>query len=120
MVEVVARSFANLPILETVDLSDNRITMVESGTFAGVPHLRWLQLDKNQLSSFKGDVIATTTTVSSSGSDDEVSTPNVTELEHLDLSDNHLTYLYPESFTLHPNLKWLSLAKNRFFVFAKM
>ena len=35
----------------------------------------------------------------------------------MDLSDNHLTYLYPESFTLHPNLKLLSLAKNRFSFF---
>ena len=29
---------------------------------------------------------------------------NDTELEYLDLSDNEITYLYPESFQFHPRL----------------
>lgn len=103
LTQIETQSFSNLEILEVVDLSDNKISTIKNGAFDTIPHLKKLYLQKNQLSSYKGDIY------SGMGND--------TELEYLDLSDNDITYLYPESFELHPKLKWMSFAKNRFAFF---
>lgn len=101
--EILPKSFSNLPILEVVDLSGNKITAIKNGAFDTIPHLKTLHLDRNRLSSYKGDIYT--------------GMGNDTELEFLNLSDNEITYLYPESFEFHPQLKWVSFAKNRFAFF---
>ena len=103
LTEIQSQSFSNLEILEVVDLSDNRISIIKNGAFDRIPHLKKLHLQKNKLSSYKGDIYS--------------GMSNDTELEYLDLSDNEMTYLYPESFDFHPRLKWVSVAMNRFAFF---
>merc|ERR1719233_2172246 len=103
LTEIQSKSFSNLEILEVVDLSGNQISAIKNGAFDRIPHLKTLHLQKNRLSSYKGDIY------SGMGND--------TELEYLDLSDNEITYLYPESFQFHPRLKWVNFAKNRFAFF---
>ena len=103
LTEIEPQSFSNLEILEVVDLSDNQIGTILNGAFDTIPHLKKLHLQRNQLSSYKGDIY------SGMGND--------TELEYLDLSHNQITYLYPESFDLHPQLKWVNFAVNRFAFF---
>jgi len=103
LTEIQSKSFSNLEILEVVDLSGNQISAISNGAFDRIPHLKTLHLQKNRLNSYKGDIY------SGMGND--------TELEYLDLSDNEITYLYPESFQFHPRLKWVNFAKNRFAFF---
>ena len=97
--QIETGSFSQLPILEVVDLSNNKITAIQNGAFDRIPHLKRLHLQQNQLSNYKGDIY------SGMGND--------TELEYLDLSENEINYLYPESFSFHPNLKWVNFAGNR-------
>ena len=104
LTEIKPQSFSNLEILEVVDLSDNQISTIDNGAFDTIPHLKKLHLQKNQLSSYKADIYTGMV-------------GNDTELEYLDLSDNVITYLYPESFELHPQLKWVNFAMNRFAFF---
>ena len=97
--EIETGSFSELNILEDVDLSNNMITTIKNGAFDRIPHLKRLHLQGNRLVNYKGDIY------SGMGND--------TELEYLDLSDNEINYLYPESFSFHPMLKWVNFAKNR-------
>ena len=92
-------SFAQLEILEEVDLSHNMITTIKNGAFDRIPHLKRLHLQGNELVNYKGDIYT--------------GMGNDTELEYLDLSDNEINYLYPESFSFHPYLKWVNFARNR-------
>jgi len=101
--EVKARTFSKLPELTEVDLSGNLVASISNGAFDKIPKMRRLHLQGNQLSSYKGDIY--------SGME------NSTGLQHLDLSNNEINYLYPESFSLHPNLKWVNFASNRLSVF---
>merc|ERR1719410_2221519 len=103
LTEVRSKSFSNLEILEVVDVSDNQISTIKNGAFDRIPHLKTLHLQKNKLTSYKGDIYS--------------GISNDTELEYLDLSDNEMAYLYPESFQFHPRLKWVSVAMNRFAFF---
>jgi len=101
--EIETKSFSNLPILEVVDLSENKITSIKSGAFDKIPHLKKLHMKSNKLNSYKGDIYS--------------GMGNGSELQLLDLSENEITYLYPESFQLLPNLEWISFSKNRFSFF---
>lgn len=92
-------SFSKLDILEEVDLSHNRITTIKNGAFDKIPHLKRLHLQGNELANYKGDIYT--------------GMGNDTELEYLDLSDNEINYLYPESFSYHPYLREVNFAKNR-------
>ena len=103
LTDIETQSFFDLEILEVVDLSDNQISTISNGAFDRIPHLKTLHLQKNKLSSYKGDIYS--------------GISNDTELEYLDLSDNEMAYLYPESFQFHPRLKWVSFAMNRFSFF---
>ena len=97
--EIQTRSFSSLLDLHEVDLSNNRITRIKNGAFDNIPNLRKLHLQRNQLSTYKGDIYTRMS--------------NNTELEYLDLSNNDINYLYPESFSFHPNLRWVNFASNR-------
>ena len=103
LTDIDTQSFYDLEILEVVDLSDNQISTIKNGAFDRIPHLKTLHLQKNKLTSYKGDIYS--------------GISNDTELEYLDLSDNEMAYLYPESFQFHPQLKWVSFAINRFSFF---
>merc|ERR1719410_2371378 len=103
LTDIDTQSFFDLEILEVVDLSDNQISTISNGAFDRIPHLKTLHLQKNKLTSYKGDIYS--------------GISNDTELEYLDLSDNEMAYLYPESFQFHPKLKWVSFAMNRFSFF---
>ena len=103
LTDIDTQSFFDLEILEVVDLSDNQISTIKNGAFDRIPHLKTLHLQKNKLTSYKGDIYS--------------GISNDTELEYLDLSDNEMAYLYPESFQFHPQLKWVSFAMNRFSFF---
>merc|ERR1719410_2884054 len=103
LTDIDTQSFYDLEILEVVDLSDNQISTISNGAFDRIPHLKTLHLQKNKLTSYKGDIYS--------------GISNDTELEYLDLSDNEMAYLYPESFQFHPKLKWVSFAMNRFSFF---
>ncbi len=101
--EIESKSFSDLPILEEVDMSNNLIAVINTGAFNGIPHLKRLHLQNNKLINYKGDIYT-------GGEND-------TELEYLDLRDNEINYLYPESFSYFPNLKWVNLARNRLPIF---
>lgn len=103
--ELPADTFSDLSILEVLDLSRNRISAVSDGAFDSIPRLKRLLLRGNRLSSYRGDFFS-----GSGGGND-------TDLHTLDLSDNELTYLYPESFARHPRLARLNFARNKFSFF---
>lgn len=101
--ELEQGTFVNLPILEVLDLSHNNLVTIQNGAFDSIPRLKRLLVHHNRLSSYKGDFFA--------------NLDNDTDLHTLDLSYNELTYLYPESFSFHPQLKHVNFAHNKFSFF---
>ena len=101
--ELEQKTFINLPILEVLDLSHNNLVGIANGAFDAIPRLKRLYLHHNRLSSYKGDFFA--------------NMDNDTDLNTLDLSFNELTYLYPESFSYHPQLSVVDFSHNKFSFF---
>ena len=101
--ELEAETFINLPILEVLDISHNNLIDIAKGAFDSIPRLKRLYLHHNRLSSYKGDFFA--------------NMDNDTDLHTLDLSYNELTYLYPESFDIHPQLSIVNFSHNKFSFF---
>jgi Leucine-rich repeat (LRR) protein len=101
--ELEQETFVNLPILEVLDLSHNNLIGIQNGAFDTIPRLKKLYLHHNKMSSYKGDFFA--------------NMGNDTDLYTLDLSYNELTYLYPESFIYHPQLREVDFAHNKFSFF---
>lgn len=97
--EIDTRSFSSLLDLHEVDLSHNQINSIKNGAFDNIPNLRKLHLQHNNLNTYTGDIYT--------------GMGNDTELEVLDLSHNDINYLYPESFSFHPNLRHVNFARNR-------
>lgn len=93
--------FEKLTNLTYLDISFNSLSNIKSGTFASLYSLRTLDLRGNRLSTFKGEFFITWRS-------------NGTALEELDLSDNQVSYLFPSSFKVHPRLKKISIARNKF------
>ena len=101
--ELEQETFVNLPILEVLDISHNNLVTIKSGAFDAIPRLKKLYLNHNRLNTYKGDFFANMN--------------NDTDLHTLDLSYNELTYLYPESFTYHPQLSDVNFSHNKFSFF---
>lgn len=101
--ELIKDTFSDLSILEVLDLSHNHLMGINNGAFDNIPRLKKLFLNDNKLSSYKGDFFQ--------------NMDNDTDLHTLDLSGNALTYLYPESFMYHPQLKIVSFSRNQFSFF---
>ena len=104
LTELAENTFSDLSILEVLDLSHNRLNAINNGAFNNIPRLKSLMLAHNRLSSYKGDFFVNLY-------------PEDTDLHTLDLSHNQLTYLYPESFMYHPQLKKVDMAGNEFSFF---
>ncbi|XP_073982739.1 uncharacterized protein [Rhodnius prolixus] len=102
--ELTESAFQNLRNLSILDLSHNQVTNIRPGCFSALTSLRRLDLSGNKLTSFKGEFFVTRRS-------------NGTQLEELNLSENDLSYLFPSSFRVHPRLKKLSAARNRFSFF---
>ena len=101
--EIAQQTFIDLPILEVLDLSRNSIIGIKNGAFDNIPRLKKLFLSRNRMSSYRGDFFA--------------NTGNETDLHTLDVSHNELTYLYPESFSYHPYLRFVDFSSNKFSFF---
>ncbi len=101
--EIGQQTFLDLPILEVLDLSRNSIVGIKNGAFDNIPRLKKLYLSRNRMSSYRGDFFA--------------NTGNETDLHTLDVSHNELTYLYPESFSYHPYLRFVDFSSNKFSFF---
>ncbi len=101
--ELAPEVFSSLSILEVLDLSGNQLSSISNRAFDNIPRLKKLNLANNRLSSYKGEYFRVV--------------GNVTDLHTLDLSNNELTYLYPESFVHHPDLKTLNFHGNKFSFF---
>lgn len=99
--EVPENVFDILASLSYLNLAGNNISNLKSGIFAGLRSLRVLDLKKNHLTTFKGELFITWKS-------------NGTNVEILDLSDNQISYLFPTSFKVHPNIKYVNLARNKF------
>lgn len=99
--EITESVFQNLMSLTFLDLSNNQISNIRTGSFSQLIHLKKLNLNGNKLTSFKGELFVTRRS-------------NGTQLEELNLDDNELSYLFPSSFRVHPRLKYLSAARNKF------
>ena len=101
--ELGQQTFTDLPILEVLDLSRNSIIGIKNGAFDNIPRLKKLFLSRNRMSSYRGDFFS--------------NTGNETDLHTLDVSHNELTYLYPESFSYHPYLRFVDFSHNKFSFF---
>ncbi|KAG8271003.1 hypothetical protein J6590_072537 [Homalodisca vitripennis] len=99
--DITESVFQNLANLTLLDLSNNHISNIRTGSFSQLTQLRKLNLNGNRLTSFKGELFVTRRS-------------NGTLLEELNLDNNELSYLFPSSFRVHPRLKILSAAKNKF------
>lgn len=99
--EIPENVFDILASLSYLNLAGNNISNLKSGIFAGLRSLKVLDLRKNHLTTFKGEFFITWKS-------------NGTNVETLDLSDNQISYLFPTSFKVHPNIKYVSLARNKF------
>ncbi len=102
--ELETGTFSDLSILEVLDLSGNRISSIQDGAFDNIPRLKRLLISDNELSSYRGDYFVDHGT-------------NDTDLHTLDLSGNQITYLYPESFSRHPQLAAIDFSQNKFSFF---
>ncbi|XP_059479596.1 protein artichoke [Neocloeon triangulifer] len=102
--ELQERSLSVLPQLDTLDLSGNEISNIKAGAFDNLPALRVLNISKNKLNSFKGEIFRHPENRSSA-------------IEDLDLSGNDLQYLFPSSFSSHPNLVRMAVQNNKFTFF---
>lgn len=94
--ELEVGTFGELLNLEYLDLSSNQISFIKNGAFDEVPKLRNLNLSKNKLQAFRGELFTSTRT----------------QLEKLNLCQNSINYLYPSSFNVHRKLKSLLLCSN--------
>lgn len=79
------------------DLSNNEIAAISKRMFKGVPALRSLQLDHNQIVCI-----------------DEMAIKNLHELEILTLNNNNITTMPREMFSNMPRLRALRLSDNPF------
>ena len=102
--ELEEGTFKDLSILEMLDLSHNEIVMIKNAAFDKIPRLKKMLLNHNHLSTYKGDFFINMPT-------------NDTDLHTLDISHNELTYLYPESFMYHPQLRMVDFSYNKFIFF---
>ena len=94
--ELDLSTFEDLANLEHLDLSMNELIYIKNGAFYELPKLRTLNLSKNRLQSFRGELFSSTKT----------------QLEILNLCDNSINYLYPASFNIHRKLKVLKICSN--------
>ncbi|KAE8737964.1 hypothetical protein FOCC_FOCC016568 [Frankliniella occidentalis] len=101
--ELPEGAFANLVNLTSVDLSGNQLSNVRAGAFTGLPALRRLNLSRNKLQAFRGEVLEAPGEGGAGAS----------ALRELDLSQNQLGYLFPNSFRSHPRLRRLVLNQNK-------
>ncbi|XP_034248369.1 LOW QUALITY PROTEIN: protein artichoke-like [Thrips palmi] len=101
--ELPEGAFASLVNLTAVDLSGNQLANIRAGAFTGLPSLRRLNLSRNKLQAFRGEVLESASDGSAGSS----------ALRELDLSQNQLGYLFPNSFRAHPRLRRLLLAQNK-------
>ncbi len=99
--EIAENVFDILGNLVYLNLAGNNIGSLKSGIFAGLRSLKILNLKKNHLTTFKGEFFIAWKS-------------NGTNVEKLDLSDNQISYLFPTSFKVHPNLRVVNLARNKF------
>lgn len=99
--EIMENVFDVLTELAYLNLAGNNISNLKSGIFAGLHSLKVLDLRRNHLTTFKGEFFITWRS-------------NGTNVEKLDLSDNQISYLFPTSFKVHPNLRRINLARNKF------
>lgn len=99
--EIPENVFDVLNNLLYLNLAGNNISNLKSGIFVGLRSLKELNLKKNHLTTFKGEFFITWKS-------------NGTSIEKMDLSDNQISYLFPTSFKVHPNLRVINLARNKF------
>ena len=89
----------NIPNIKTVQklyLNKNKLTIIPTNAFAGLPNLTELVLDKNKLTTIQPNAFA-----------------GLTNLKTLWLSNNQLTTIPPNTFAGLPNLKRLGLNNNQ-------
>ncbi|KAK3931113.1 Chaoptin [Frankliniella fusca] len=103
--ELPEGAFASLVNLTSVDLSGNQLSNIRTGAFTGLPALRKLNLSRNKLQAFRGEVLE--------GAGAGQGGPSASALRELDLSQNQLGYLFPNSFRAHPRLRRLVLSQNK-------
>lgn len=94
--EVQPGAFQNLPIIQTLYSSRNRIEKIENGTFNDLKELKHLDLKSNWIS-----------TISPQAFD------NLPKLEYLELSNNNLTFFDNNWFFNTPNLNELYFFDNQ-------
>ncbi len=89
----------NIPNIKTVQklyLNKNKLTIIPTNAFAGLPNLTELVLDKNKLTTIQPNAFA-----------------GLTNLKTLWLSNNQLTTIPPNTFAGLPNLRGLILERNQ-------
>lgn len=92
-------SFVSLPVLETLDLSQNRISVLSNdGAFSGLSSLRFLDLSNNRLAILTNH---------------QFDTP-LPNLQTLRLASNNLNKIENKVFDNMPNLEVLDLSRNIF------
>ena len=113
---IVSRQIATL---ESLNLTGNRFTELQPGTFATVPNLAALWISDNQLSELPGDVFAEVQGLTSLdlGANRLERLPpqafsGLVDLQSLNLKDNRLAELPTGIFSGLANLRWLHLSGN--------
>lgn len=113
-------AFHSLTGLQVLDLSHNRIEVLQFGQFSGLGGLRLVNLAHNHLRSLPRDVFESTSVEWVDLSNNEfvaMPTSALTEasasIRHLNLSHNRIEHLDSTMFANTPHLLSLSLANNR-------
>ena len=94
MKTITKNKFRNFKELRKIDLSRNKLTQIEDGTFAVNTNLRYLVLSNNLITDFSEDSFPGT-------------------LTRLDLDGNRLKYLKADMFQKLKNLQFLFLQDNQ-------
>ncbi|XP_063168736.1 trophoblast glycoprotein [Candoia aspera] len=116
----------SLSELSSLSLRGNRLTWVGAGTFAGLPRLKQLDLSDNSLTWLSPVALGNASSpleeldLSSSLYNNSfvplvaqlLQTGTLLNLRHLDLSDNNLVYLPASMFSALPNLEHLDMHNN--------
>ncbi|CAH1799045.1 unnamed protein product [Owenia fusiformis] len=107
--------------LTHVALMENKIKSLPDGTLSNIPGLKFIGLNGNKMKNFPHRALTNLPSLIYLGISENmiksISTAHMrvfqaTDLQHLNLSNNHLTYIQPQALTLIPKLQILELHHN--------
>lgn len=105
-------SIENMALLSKLDFSYNQIKNIKSTMFTNTTNLVELNLKHNKLNSFRGFHDK-----ENDNKEENSSAEDFPKLKILDLSQNEISYVFPNSFENFEQLWFLDLSSNRFTLF---